>query len=167
LVLKEAEKSIPTKKKIKIKINGNSTWLIITCIAHISIIIECSWRLADVLACSQKVSHPEMRLVSAANLTHHSHFPFWETLNKKFKFKLKSLLRNLVHAGFCMFPQSCDFRPETAGSIFIVRAWCSECAHTLDLGLSSNPKDVGVTLIVLRQQLVHTVPATPPPPRFP
>jgi hypothetical protein len=25
LVLKEAEKSIPTKKKIKIKINGNST----------------------------------------------------------------------------------------------------------------------------------------------
>jgi hypothetical protein len=28
--------------------------------------IECSWRLADVLVCSQKVSHPEMRLVSAA-----------------------------------------------------------------------------------------------------
>ena len=28
--------------------------------------IECSWRLTDVLACSQKVSHPEMRLVSAA-----------------------------------------------------------------------------------------------------
>jgi hypothetical protein len=28
--------------------------------------IQCSWRLADVLACSQKVSHPEMRLVSAA-----------------------------------------------------------------------------------------------------
>jgi hypothetical protein len=28
--------------------------------------IECLGRLADVLACSQKVSHPEMRLVSAA-----------------------------------------------------------------------------------------------------
>jgi hypothetical protein len=28
--------------------------------------IECSWRLADVLACSQKVSYPEMKLVSAA-----------------------------------------------------------------------------------------------------
>jgi hypothetical protein len=28
--------------------------------------VECSWRLADALACSQKVSHPEMRLVSAA-----------------------------------------------------------------------------------------------------
>jgi hypothetical protein len=27
--------------------------------------IECSGYLADVLACSQKVSHPEMRLVSA------------------------------------------------------------------------------------------------------
>jgi hypothetical protein len=33
--------------------------------AHIHT-IECSWRLADVLACSQKVSHPEMRLVSTA-----------------------------------------------------------------------------------------------------
>jgi hypothetical protein len=28
--------------------------------------IECSWRLADVLACSRKVAYPEMRLVSAA-----------------------------------------------------------------------------------------------------
>jgi hypothetical protein len=28
--------------------------------------MECSWRLADVLAYSQKVSHPEMKLVSAA-----------------------------------------------------------------------------------------------------
>jgi hypothetical protein len=28
--------------------------------------IKCSWRLADVQACSQKVSHPEIRLVSAA-----------------------------------------------------------------------------------------------------
>jgi hypothetical protein len=33
--------------------------------AHINS-FECSWRLADVLACSQKVSHPEMRLVSVA-----------------------------------------------------------------------------------------------------
>jgi hypothetical protein len=32
--------------------------------AHI-LSIECSERLADVLACSQKVSHPERRLVSA------------------------------------------------------------------------------------------------------
>jgi hypothetical protein len=39
--------------------------------------IECSWRLADVLACSQKVSHPEMRLVSAAIGTSF-HFSFWE-----------------------------------------------------------------------------------------
>jgi hypothetical protein len=29
--------------------------------------------------------------------------------------------------------------------IFIVRALCSECVHTLDLGLSSHPKDVRVT----------------------
>jgi hypothetical protein len=33
--------------------------------AHIHF-IECSWHLADVLACSQKVSHSEMRLVSPA-----------------------------------------------------------------------------------------------------
>jgi hypothetical protein len=33
--------------------------------------VEWSWRLADVLACSQKVSHPEMRLVSASiTVTH-------------------------------------------------------------------------------------------------
>jgi hypothetical protein len=37
--------------------------------------IECSGRLADVLACSQKVSHPEMRLVSAA-IGASFHFPF-------------------------------------------------------------------------------------------
>jgi hypothetical protein len=42
--------------------------------AHIHT-IECSWRLADVLACSQKVSHPEMRLVSAA-IGASFHFPF-------------------------------------------------------------------------------------------
>jgi hypothetical protein len=34
---------------------------------------ECSWRLADVLVCSQEVSHPEIRLVSAA-LAHHTCF---------------------------------------------------------------------------------------------
>jgi hypothetical protein len=34
-----------------------------------------------------------------------------------------------------MFPQSCDLRPETDCRIFIVHAWCSECVHTLDLGL--------------------------------
>jgi hypothetical protein len=64
--------------------------------AHIHT-IESSWRLADVLACSQKVSHPGMRLVSAAS---RRIIPF-------------SLLRTLVHAGFCMFPQSCDLRTET------------------------------------------------------
>jgi hypothetical protein len=68
--------------------------LLNTFIAHISILSnahgEC-W--ADVLACTQKVSHPEMRLVSAAN---GASFPF-------------SLLRTLVHAGFCTFPQSCDY----------------------------------------------------------
>jgi hypothetical protein len=42
--------------------------------AHIHT-IECSWRLADVLACSQKVSNPEMRLVSAA-IGASFHFPF-------------------------------------------------------------------------------------------
>jgi hypothetical protein len=36
--------------------------------------IECSWRLVDVLACSQKVSHPEMGLVSAA-IDHDMSFP--------------------------------------------------------------------------------------------
>jgi hypothetical protein len=68
--------------------------------AHIHT-IESSRRLADVLACSQKVSHPEMRLVSAAS---------WRIIPF-------SLLRTLVHAGFCMFPQSCDLRTETAGSL--------------------------------------------------
>jgi hypothetical protein len=38
--------------------------------------IECSWRLANVLACSQKVSHPGMRLVSAA-IGASFYFPFW------------------------------------------------------------------------------------------
>jgi hypothetical protein len=42
--------------------------------AHIHT-IECSWRLADVLACSEKVSHLEMRLVSAA-IGSSFHFPF-------------------------------------------------------------------------------------------
>jgi hypothetical protein len=63
--------------------------------------IECSWRLADVLACFQKVSHPEMRLVSAAI---GASLPIF-------------LLRTLVHAGFCMFSQSCDVRTVTAGSL--------------------------------------------------
>jgi septal ring factor EnvC (AmiA/AmiB activator) len=46
--------------------------------AHFIHYIECSWRLADVLACSQKVSHPEMRLVSAAIgvSIHQSNFHF-------------------------------------------------------------------------------------------
>jgi hypothetical protein len=41
---------------------------------------ECSWRLVNVLACSQ-VSHPEMRLVNAA-FGASFHFPFvllWST----------------------------------------------------------------------------------------
>jgi hypothetical protein len=40
---------------------------------------KCSWRLADVLACSQKVSHSEMRLVSAASF----HFPIFLYLYNK------------------------------------------------------------------------------------
>jgi hypothetical protein len=39
--------------------------------------IECSWRLADVLACSPMVSHLEMRLVSAAI---GASFPFFRLL---------------------------------------------------------------------------------------
>jgi hypothetical protein len=47
-------------------INALSDWLIEHFYsAHIHS-IECSWHSADVLACSRKVSHPEMRLVSAA-----------------------------------------------------------------------------------------------------
>jgi hypothetical protein len=58
----------------------NSTmWTIIRLIEHFYSThihsIECSWCLADVLACSQKVSHPEMRLVSAA-FGASFHFPF-------------------------------------------------------------------------------------------
>jgi hypothetical protein len=50
--------------------------------------LECSWRLAYDLACCQKVSHPEIWLVSAAVGVS---YPFF-------------LLRTLVHAGFwCMF----------------------------------------------------------------
>jgi hypothetical protein len=44
---------------------------------------ECSWRLADVLAFSEKVSHPEMRLINAA-------------IGAPYLF---SLLRPFVHAG--------------------------------------------------------------------
>jgi hypothetical protein len=56
--------------------------------SHIrSISVECSWRLADVLALKQKVPHPEIG----------ASFPFF-------------LLRTWVHAGFCMFPQSFDLR---------------------------------------------------------
>jgi hypothetical protein len=37
--------------------------------------------LTDVLACSQEVLHPGIRLVSAAIMAHHSHFPFWELID--------------------------------------------------------------------------------------
>jgi hypothetical protein len=57
-----------------------------------------------------------------------------------------SLLRTLVHAGVCMFPQSCDLCTETAGSVCSAcLTWCSQCVYTLDLSLSSHPKDVRVT----------------------
>jgi uncharacterized protein YfaT (DUF1175 family) len=59
------------------------------CSAHIHF-YQMFMRLADVLACSQKVSNPEMRLVNAAIGVF---FPCF-------------LVRTLVHAGFCMFPQS-------------------------------------------------------------
>jgi hypothetical protein len=87
--------------------------------------IECSWHLTDVLACSQKVSHPEMRLVSAA-VGASFHFPFWE---------LWCILVSVCFHNL-MWLAHRDCR------IFIVRAWCSECIHTLDLSLSSHPKDV-------------------------
>jgi hypothetical protein len=68
--------------------------------------LKYTWCLADGLACSQNMSHPEMRLVSAA-------------IGTSFSF---SLLKTLVHAGFCMFPLAHrDCR------IFIVHAWRSKC----------------------------------------
>jgi hypothetical protein len=82
--------------------------------------IECSWRLADVLACSQKVSHPEMRLVSAA-------------IGASFQFPFENF-------GACWFlyVSTISWLTHRNCRIFIVRAWCSECVHTLDLGLSSH-----------------------------
>jgi hypothetical protein len=90
--------------------------------------IECSWRLADVLACSQKVSHPEMRLVSAAI---GASFPF-------------SLFENFG-ASWLLYVSTILWLMHRDCRIFMVRAWCSECVHTLDLGLSSHPKDSRVT----------------------
>jgi hypothetical protein len=104
--------------------------------AHIHT-IESSRCLADVLACSQKVSHPEMRLVSAASWCI---IPF-------------SLLRTLVHAVSVCFHNLVTYRD---CRIFIVRAWCSECVHTLDLGVSSHPKDVRVTSPKYFQRLIWT-----------
>jgi hypothetical protein len=49
----------------------------------------------------------------------------------------------IVHAGFCV--STILWLAHRDCRIFIVRAWCSECVHTLDLGLSSHPKDVRVT----------------------
>jgi hypothetical protein len=44
-----------------------SEWVSEWVIKHLFIhFLQCSWRLADLLACSQKVSHPEIILVSAA-----------------------------------------------------------------------------------------------------
>jgi hypothetical protein len=54
--------------------------------------IECSWCLADVLASSQKASHPEMSLVSAAI---GASFPLF-------------LLRTLVHAALTSLISGCD-----------------------------------------------------------
>jgi hypothetical protein len=62
------------KTKKKKKKNDDDDDVVHFYSAHIHT-IECSWRLADVLACSQKVSHPEMRLVSAA-IGASFHFPF-------------------------------------------------------------------------------------------
>jgi hypothetical protein len=159
------------------KHNSAKNWLIEHIYSAQINFIECSWRLTDILAWSQ-VSHPEMRLVSAAIVTS---FPFLRTfvhvgLNEKEIFPLlfptwgnsycclkksakvscrgfdpptfRSTGRHSwatqTRQGFCMFPQSFDLRRETAG-FFIVHAWCSECVHTLDLGLSSHPNDVRVS----------------------
>jgi hypothetical protein len=92
-------------------------WLLIdwlnTCIAHIIHSIECSWRSADGLACSQKVSHPEMKSVSAANGASFPIFPF-ENFDACWFLYVSTILW-LTH-------RDCG--------IFIVCAWCSECVHT-------------------------------------
>jgi hypothetical protein len=62
------------------------------------------------------MSHPEseMRLVSAVI---GASYPF-------------SLLRTLVHADFCLFPQSCDFHMVTAGSLCCMLDVLNACTHT-------------------------------------
>jgi hypothetical protein len=58
------------------------------------------------------------------------------------------LLQTLVHAGFCMFPLL--WLADRDCRIFIVPAWCSEYVHTLDLSLSSHPKDASHQLQVIQ-----------------
>jgi hypothetical protein len=53
--------------------------------------IECSGRLADVLSCSQKVSHPEMRLVSAA-IGASLHFPSFENFGASWFLYVSTIL---------------------------------------------------------------------------
>jgi hypothetical protein len=91
--------------------------------------IKCLWRLANVLASSQKVSHPEMRLVSAAIGTLF-HFPFWE---------LWCMLVFVCFHNLVTYAQ----RLQDLYSACLM-FWISECIHTLDLGFSSYPKDVRV-----------------------
>jgi hypothetical protein len=85
-------------------------------------------------------AHDQSLPVSFSRASFSSHF----IVHSYFKFFLPAFfhLSIQMHAGFCMFPQSCDMHRDCR--IFIVRAWCSECVHTLDLSLSSHPKDVRV-----------------------
>jgi hypothetical protein len=72
-----------------------------TCIAHISILSNAhdAWSMFwPVLRRCHILRWDWSVLPLGASF----HFPFWELL---------------VHAGFCMFPQSCDLRTETAGSL--------------------------------------------------
>jgi hypothetical protein len=90
--------------------------------------VECSWPFFLMFWSVLKTCHI-LKLLSAAKLTHHSHFPTFENFGACWFLYISTIL-GLTHR---------DCR------IFIVRAWCFECVHILDLGLSFYPKDVRVT----------------------
>ena len=95
-------------------------------IAHISsqFCFECSRRLADVLA------------ISSGCLTHERDQRYAATGARSTVFNHIEIHACWVFWCFCNPPNSdMDYR------IFIVRAWSSACVHTLDLGLTSHPKD--------------------------
>ena len=97
--------------------------------AHIHSIVflvffKCSRRLADVLA------------ISSGCLTHERDQRYAATGARSTVFNHIEIHACWVFWCFCNPPNSdMDYR------IFIVRAWSSACVHTLDLGLTSHPKD--------------------------